>query len=97
MTIRPGERVAIVGASGSGKSSFLSTILGWNQLDQGELLIDGSPLVPSAAAALREQTAVIDPDLYLWNRSLFDNVRYGLEESEVSGKRAGAFRLRADG
>lgn len=80
--IEPGERVAIVGASGSGKSSFLGTLLGWNRLDAGRLLIDGKPLEAKEAAALREQTAVIDPELYLWNRSLFDNVRYGLDEAE---------------
>ncbi len=80
VAISPGERVAIVGASGSGKSSFLGTILGWHQLDEGELLVDGVPLVPGEAASLREQSAVIDPDLYLWNRSLFDNVRYGVDD-----------------
>ncbi|MGE0622072.1 MAG: cysteine peptidase family C39 domain-containing protein [Pseudomonadales bacterium] len=79
--IRPGEQVAIVGASGSGKSSFLATILGWNLLDDGRLLVDGEPLTPGAACALREQTVVIDPDLYLWNRSLFDNICYGREQT----------------
>ncbi len=83
VTIGAGERVAIVGASGSGKSSFLGAILGWNRLDAGELEADGRPLIPSEAAALREQTAVIDPDLYLWNRSLYDNVRYGLDDAEA--------------
>lgn len=81
--IRAGERVAIVGASGSGKSSFLGTILGWNPLDGGALLADGAPLTPGEAVALREQTAVIDPELYLWNRSLFDNVSYGLDEVDA--------------
>lgn len=83
VSISPGERVAIVGASGSGKSSFLGTILGWNHLDEGELIVDGKVLGPKEAAALREQTVVIDPELYLWNRSLFDNVRYGLADEEA--------------
>lgn len=81
VSIEPGERIAIVGASGSGKSSFLGAIMGWTPLDEGELIIDDAPLSPGTAAELREQTVVIDPDLYLWNSSLFHNIRYGLEDA----------------
>ena len=80
VAIEPGERIAIVGASGSGKSSFIGAILGWNTLDEGELVVDGIPMTPKTAAELREQTVVIDPDLYLWNKSLFDNIRYGRDD-----------------
>lgn len=80
--IAPGEQVAIVGASGSGKSSFFGAILGWNPLSEGRLLVDGAPMTPGTAASLREQTVVIDPDLYLWNRSLFDNICYGRGEPD---------------
>ncbi len=80
LSVEAGERIAIVGASGSGKSSFLSTLTGWNPLNSGDLRVDGRPLTPAGAAQLREQTVLIDADLYLWNRSLHDNIRYGLEE-----------------
>lgn len=79
--IGSGERIAIVGHSGSGKSSFIGVLLGWhNPHDRdGTLLIDGEPANPESMAALREASVVIDPDLYLWNRSLFDNICYGLD------------------
>ena len=78
LNVEPGERIAVVGASGSGKSTFLSTLAGWNRPDAGELLVDGQPLTPARAAQLREQTVLIDPELYLWNRSLHANISYGL-------------------
>ena len=79
--ISSGERIAIVGHSGSGKSSFIGVLLGWHSPNDrdGTLLIDGKPANPESMAALRESSVVIDPDLYLWNRSLFDNICYGLD------------------
>ncbi len=79
LVLAAGERVAVVGASGSGKSSFLGTLLGWNSLDAGELLVDGQQLHADAATKLREETVLIDPELYLWNRSLYDNLAYGAD------------------
>ncbi|MEM8767312.1 MAG: ATP-binding cassette domain-containing protein [Pseudomonadota bacterium] len=79
LRLEAGERVAIVGTSGSGKSSFLGTLLGWNCIDAGELLVDGEVLHADAARKLREQTVLIDPELYLWNRSLYDNLAYGVD------------------
>jgi ABC-type multidrug transport system fused ATPase/permease subunit len=75
--IRPGEQVAIVGESGSGKSTLLGAVLGWHPLRAGSLFIDGAVADATAIAELREQSVLIDPDLYLWNRSLFDSIRYG--------------------
>jgi len=75
--IEPGERVAIVGASGSGKSTLLGTILGWHPATAGTLLIDGAAASAGSIASLREQAVMIDPDLYLWNKSLFDSISYG--------------------
>jgi ATP-binding cassette subfamily B protein len=78
--IEPGEQIAIVGASGSGKSTLLGVILGWHPLRAGRLLIDGTAADSTTIAELREQTVMIDPDLYLWNRSVFDSIRYGCNE-----------------
>jgi ATP-binding cassette subfamily B protein len=75
--IEPGEHVAIVGTSGSGKSTFLACVLGWHAPTAGTLLIDDDVARADTIARLREQTVVVDADLYLWNRSLFDNIRYG--------------------
>jgi ABC-type bacteriocin/lantibiotic exporter with double-glycine peptidase domain len=74
LDIGAGEHVAIVGASGSGKSSLVGLLLGWRQHTEGTLLVDGLAL---DARSLREQTAWLDPTLQLWNETLFDNIVYG--------------------
>jgi ABC-type multidrug transport system fused ATPase/permease subunit len=77
LTIRPREHVAIVGRSGAGKSSLAGVLLGWHQPGSGQVLVDGVSLQGKTLAMLRRRTAWIDPAVQLWNRSLFENLRYG--------------------
>jgi ATP-binding cassette subfamily B protein len=77
LSIKAGEEIAIVGSSGAGKSSLAGLLLGWHRPADGQLLIDGAPLDDAALAALRSQTAWIDPAVQLWNRPLLNNLNYG--------------------
>ena len=79
--MRAGEHVAIVGRSGAGKSSLLALLLGWHRAAQGEVLVDGERLDAARLAALRRETAWIDPSVQLWNRSLLANLGYGSDPS----------------
>ncbi len=81
--IRPGEHVAIVGPSGAGKSSLVGLLLGWHRPTQGAICIDDRTLDGAGLSALRRQTAWVDPAVQLWNRSLYDNLRYGLAGQEA--------------
>jgi ATP-binding cassette subfamily B protein len=76
-TIAAGEHVAIVGASGAGKSSLLGLLLGWHEASEGCVLLDGERLDATRLARLREQTAWVDPAVRLWERSLYDNLVFG--------------------
>ena len=78
LAIAPGEAVAIVGASGAGKSSLVGLLLGWHRPATGTVRIDGAPLDGAGIEALRRRTVWIDPAVYLWNRSLADNLAFGL-------------------
>jgi len=79
LTIQPGEHVAIVGASGAGKSSLMRLLLGFYHSDKGQILIDNK-LLSSNIYPVRRQTAWIDPCVHIWNRTLSDNIMYGTEK-----------------
>ena len=77
VSVPAGSHVAIVGPSGSGKSSFLGLLLGWHFPERGKVLVDGAVLDGERLEELRRKTAWVDPEVQLWNRSLIDNLRYG--------------------
>jgi ABC-type bacteriocin/lantibiotic exporter with double-glycine peptidase domain len=77
LAIASGSHVAIVGASGAGKSSLVGLLLGWYRPATGRVLVDGCPLDDQRLARLRQETAWVDPAIQLWNRSLLDNLCYG--------------------
>ena len=80
LNIPDGLHVAIVGASGAGKSSLVGLLLGWHWPAAGRVLIDGRPLDGAALDRLRRETAWVDPAVHLWNRSLLDNLQYGADD-----------------
>ena len=78
LAIEPGEHIAIVGPSGAGKSSLVGTLLGWYRPGSGRVLIDGVELDEARVESLRPHVAWVDPAVQLWNRSLTENLNYGL-------------------
>jgi ATP-binding cassette subfamily B protein len=78
LALAPGEAVAIVGASGAGKSSLVGLLLGWHRPATGIVRVDGAPLDGAGITALRRRTVWVDPAVYLWNRSLGHNLAFGL-------------------
>ena len=84
LTIAPGEHIAIVGKSGAGKSTILGLLLGWHQLEQGSLRVDGKALGGEELAALRRHTAWVDPQVQIWNRTLLDNLTYAVDDRDLS-------------
>jgi ATP-binding cassette subfamily B protein len=77
LTIRPGERVGLVGFSGSGKSTFVNLILRLYDIQQGRILIDDQDIRDVTQDSLRQSISMIAQDPMLFHRSLLDNMRYG--------------------
>lgn len=82
LRIEPGSHVGIVGLSGAGKSSLLGLLQGFLEVSAGELRVDDRRLDAAAIARLHEETAWVDPGVFLWNRSLLENVAYGARRGD---------------
>jgi ATP-binding cassette subfamily B protein len=83
LEVQPGEHVAIIGPSGAGKSSLVGMLLGWHRPAKGQVIVDGQILDGQKIKSLRREIAWLDPALQIWNRSLFENLRYGNEREDA--------------
>ncbi len=77
VTIQPGERVGLVGLSGSGKSTFVNLILRFFDIRSGTIAIDSQNIAEVTRESLRKQIAMIPQDPSLFHRTLMQNIRYG--------------------
>ena len=77
VTIQPGEKVGLVGFSGSGKTTFANLILRLFEPNSGKILIDEQDIADCTQDSLRAQISMIPQDPMLFHRSLRENIRYG--------------------
>ena len=76
--VRPGEKVALVGRSGGGKSSLVSLLPRFYELQQGMILLDGIDIRAMTLNSLRAQYALVSQDVVLFNDTVFNNIAYGV-------------------
>lgn len=76
-SIQPGQTVAIVGQTGAGKSTITKLINRTYDVGEGRVLIDGTDVRDWNLAALRSQISVIEQEIFLFSRSVADNIRFG--------------------
>jgi ATP-binding cassette subfamily B protein len=77
ITIFPGEKVGLVGYSGSGKTTFVNLILRLFEVDKGSIKIDGQDIRDVTQDSLRANISLIPQDPILFHRTLMENIRYG--------------------
>lgn len=77
VTIKAGQKVGLVGYSGSGKSTFVNLILRLYDISGGAILIDGQDISSVTQESLRQKIGLIPQDPSLFHRTLMDNIRYG--------------------
>ena len=85
----PGQTVAIVGQTGSGKSSIAKLINRTYDADDGEVLVDGVDVRDWNLEALRRQISIIEQDIFLFSRTVAENIAFGCPSAtrEESGGR----------
>ncbi len=77
LSIKPHERVGLVGPSGAGKTTFVSLLLRQHDIEDGEILIDGQNIAAVTQDSLRRNIAVVPQEPLLFHRSIWENIAYG--------------------
>jgi len=95
LAVRPGERIALVGPTGSGKSTFVKLLQRLYDIQGGRILIDGQDIAAVRQSELRRAIAVVPQDPALFHRSIAENIGYSrpdatLDEIILAAKRARA-------
>lgn len=95
LTIRAGEKVAIVGPSGGGKTTLCNLIPRFYDIDGGEIFLDGVNIRHYTLKSLRKNIGMVQQDVYLFSGTVYENIAYGREgagreEIVEAAKRAGA-------
>ena len=96
LTIRAGERIAVVGHSGGGKTSFVRLLQRLYDVQQGRILIDGQDIAHGTQRSLRQAIALVPQDPILFHRSLRDNIAYGKPDASLEDVRRAAEQAHID-
>jgi ATP-binding cassette subfamily B multidrug efflux pump len=77
LTVKPGEKIGLIGRSGAGKSTLVNLLLRFYDVDGGRILIDGQDIAHVTQDSLRASIGMVTQDTSLLHRSLRDNIMYG--------------------
>ncbi|VVM82769.1 ABC transporter ATP-binding protein [Pseudomonas fluorescens] len=95
LTVRPGEKIGLVGRSGAGKSTLLNLLLRFHDLESGRIMIDGQNIAHATQDSLRSQIGMVTQDISLLHRSVADNISYGRPDATLAEIEAAARRAEA--
>ncbi|MCR5674206.1 MAG: ABC transporter ATP-binding protein/permease [Lachnospiraceae bacterium] len=95
-TVEPGESVALVGPTGAGKSTIVSLISRFYNVDSGRILIDGRDISEVTLKSLRSQMGIMLQDSFIFSGTIADNIRYGKLDATQEELRQAAQTVCAD-
>ncbi|WP_353194983.1 ABC transporter ATP-binding protein, partial [Pusillimonas noertemannii] len=96
LTVRPGEKIGLVGRSGAGKSTLINLLLRFYDLDGGRIRIDDQDIAQVTQDSLRGAIGMVTQDTSLLHRSIRDNIAYGRPDAGEAEIRAAAVHAQAD-
>ncbi|WP_412967551.1 ABC transporter ATP-binding protein [Fredinandcohnia sp. 179-A 10B2 NHS] len=79
--VRPGEKIALVGPTGSGKTTIINLLMRFYDVTAGELKLDGQDIRDYLLSGLRKKIGVVLQDTFLFSGTIMDNIRYGRLEA----------------
>ncbi len=94
--VKAGQRVAIVGQTGSGKTSLARLVNRTYDVQAGQVLIDGVDVRDWNLEALRRNISIIEQDIFLFSRTIRENIAFGLPDADEQQIRAAARAAQAD-
>jgi ATP-binding cassette subfamily B multidrug efflux pump len=95
LTIRPGERIGLIGRSGAGKSTLVNLLLRFHDVQGGRIAIDGQDIRGVTQDSLRGNIGMVTQDTSLLHRSMRDNILYGRPDATEEQMRAAAHKAEA--
>ena len=95
LTIRPGEKIDLIGRSGAGKSTLVNLLLRFHDVRSGRVLIDGQDIALVTQDSLRRNIGMVTQDTSLLHRSMRDNILYGRPDATEEDMHAAAQRAEA--
>ena len=95
LTVKPGEKIGLVGRSGAGKSTLANLLLRLHDLESGRILIDGQDIANVTQESLRSQIGMVAQDAALMHRSVSDNISYGRPDATPAQIKAAALQAEA--
>jgi ATP-binding cassette subfamily B protein len=90
LTVQPGQTVAIVGQTGTGKTSLVKLVNRTYDVTQGQILLDGIDVREWNLESLRQQISIIEQDIFLFSRSIAENIAFGKPEATFKEVEAAA-------
>ena len=96
LTVKPGEKIGLVGRSGAGKSTLVNLLLRFYDVDAGRICIDGQNIAHVTQDSLRQAIGMVTQDTSLLHRSIRDNIAYGLPDASDADIQAAAMHAQAN-
>ncbi len=96
LTIKPGEKIGLVGRSGAGKSTIVNLLLRFYDIEGGRILIDGQDIARVTQESLRAEIGMVTQDTSLLHRSVRENILYGRPDAGDEAMQAAAKKAEAD-
>lgn len=97
VTIKPGEKIGLVGRSGAGKSTLVKLLLRFYEAESGKILIDGQDIRNVTQDSLRKQIGMVQQDSSLLHRSVRENIMYGRPDASEAEMMSATSQAEAEG